>query len=390
MSSDVLCCPYCNSPAAVPPGVQAGQRIPCARCGESFPYRLPEEVIVAGPQPAQFLPSPEPVARRRFTNAHIALAVLGVMAVMAVLGLAYALSTQALRRTYDVTLPKTRSLDVPLVARIALGLYVVGLVGAIVWGWNRSERAAPGRRRSWIERLSVPGLAALALIGIGLALLAIQARPVRPPLEPPRPKVTPTAPADLAALGFLPDDTDLIAAVHMAEVLDDPTGRDLLQRIGLGAPGGVDLEKWTGLRLDDIDHAALGLRLDGDLFTRFTLVVRARLPIDQQHVRDVLKTTARQDIDGRPVYPFVLETGLPVLAKVGASAWFADETTLVIAKSFDRIPLTPKTGIDHLRPELAPGDPGAHGSIGPALASGPHRQLGWAQFLRPATAQRPP
>ena len=275
------------------------------------------------------------------------------MAAMALLGLAFALSTQALRRSYDVNLPKTRAIDVPLVARIALGLYVAGLIGAIVWGWNRSERTAGAAgRRSWTERLSVPGLAALALIGIGLALIAIQTRPVRPPLEPPKPRVAPMAPADLAALGFLPDDIDLIAAVHVAELLDEPSGRDLLQRVGLGTPGGPDLEKWTGLKLDDIDHAVLGLKLDGDLLTRFVLVVRARRPIDQTHIRDILKATTRQEVDGRSVYPFVLETGLPLLAKVGVSAWFADENTLVIAKSFDRIPVTPRTGIDHLRPEL--------------------------------------
>jgi len=353
MSSDVLCCPYCNSPVPPPPGAQPGQRIACGRCGETFPYRGTETAFTAEPPPVPLPPLSEPIAPHRFSNRGIALAVLGVMAAMALLGLAYALSTQALRRSYDVTLPKTRAIDVPLVARIALGLYVAGLVGAIVWGWNRSERAAgAARKRSWSERLSVPGLAALALIGIGLALLAIQARPVRPPLEPPKAKVATVAPADLPALGYLPDDTDLILAVHMAELLDEPTGRDLLKRVGLGTPGGPDLEKWTGLKLDDIDHAVLGLKLDGDLLTRFTLVVRARGPIDQQHVRDLLKTTARQDVDGRPVYPFVLETGLPVLAKVGASAWFADDRTLVVAKTFDRIPLTPKTGIDHLRPAL--------------------------------------
>jgi hypothetical protein len=241
---------------------------------------------------------------------------------------------------------------VPLFARVALGIYVAGLVGAIAWGWNRRERAAGDEARPWTRRLGVPGLAVLALVGIGLALLAIQTRPVRPPLDLDHPKTEAVAPAELAALGYLPDDTDMIVAVHVGEARDDPAGRGLLQRVGLGGAGAPDLEKWTGLRLDDIDHAALGLKLDADMLTRFVLVVRARRPIDEQHVRDALKTTAKQEVDGRPVYPFVLETGLDLVARIGVSAWFADDRTLVIAKNFSRIPLTPRTGIDHLRPAL--------------------------------------
>src|SRR5262249_43860343 len=119
-----------------------------------------------------------------------------------------------------------------------------------------------------------------------------------------------------------------------------------------GGAGAGDLEKWAGLKLDEIEHAALGLKLDADMLTRFVLVVRARRPIDEPRVRDALKVKTREQGDGRPVYPFILETGLDLVAKIGVSAWFADEHTLVIAKNFSRIPLTPKPGIDHLQPAL--------------------------------------
>jgi hypothetical protein len=273
------------------------------------------------------------------------------MIAMALIGLAYALHTQDLRRSYDVELPKTRSIDVPLIARIALGLYVAGLIAATLWGWNRRERAA-GAPGSWTRRLGVPGLAVVALVAVGLALIAIQARPVRPPLELDRPKPAPVPPAELAALGYLPDDIDAIAAVHVAEVLDEPTGRDVLRRVGLGGEGAPDLEKWTGLKLDDLDHVVVGLKLDAEMLTRFIVVARARHPIDPQHLRDALKTTAKQEVEGRSVYPFVLQTGLPLLASVGVSVWFADERTLVIAKEFKHTPQTPHKGIDHLRPAL--------------------------------------
>jgi hypothetical protein len=274
------------------------------------------------------------------------------MAALALLSLVYALHTQALRRSYDVELPKSRAIDVPVFARVALGIYVAGLIGAIVWGWNRGERAAGEQARPWTRRLGVPGLAVVALVGIGLALLAIRSRPVRPPLDLDHIKTEAVAPAELAALGYLPDDTDMIVAVHVGEAQNDETGRELLRRVGLGGAGAPQLEKWTGLRLDEIDHAALGLKLDADMLTHFVLVVRARRSIDEQRVREALKTDSQQQVDGRPVYPFVLETGLDLVAKIGASAWFADDRTLVIAKNFSRVPLVPKTGIDHLRPAL--------------------------------------
>ncbi len=350
MSSQVLTCPYCNSTVAAPPLTRPGQRVPCPRCGESFPLRDSAAAEPVTPVPEPPADSP-PAASPRLSNGRLALLILGGMIAMALIGLAYALHTQDLRRSYDIQLPKTRSIDVPLIARIALGLYVTGLIAATVWGWNRRERAA-GAPRPWTRRLGVPGLAVVALVAVGLALIAIQARPVRPPLELDRPRSAPVPPAELAALGYLPDDIDAIAAVHVAEVLDEPTGRDVLRRIGLGGEGAPDLEKWTGLKLDDLDHVVVGLKLDAEMLTRFVIVARARHPIDPRNVCDALKTTAKQEVDGRTVYPFVLQTGLPLLASVGVSLWFADEETLVIAKKFENLPQTPRKGIDHLRPAL--------------------------------------
>jgi hypothetical protein len=352
MPSDVLSCPYCNSAVTPPAGARPGQRIPCPRCGESFPLRetVPDDAVPAAPPPVE---APVPPAPPRISNGRIALLVLGGMVAMALIGLAYALHTQALRRSYDIELPKSRSIDVPIIARVALGLYVAGLVGAIVWGWNRRERAAAGTEpRPWTSRVGVPGLAVLALVGIGLALLAIRARPVRPPLDLDHIQTEAVAPAELAALGYLPDDTDMIVALHVGELRNDATGRGLLQQVGLGGAGAPELEKWTGLRLDEIDHATLGLKLDDKLLTDFVLVVRARRPLDEPRVREALKAAAKQEVKGRPVYPFDLKTGLDIVTSIRVFAWFADERTLVIAKDFGRIPLTPKPGIDHLRPAL--------------------------------------
>jgi hypothetical protein len=52
-----------------------------------------------------------------------------------------------------------------------------------------------------------------------------------------------------------------------------------------------------------------------------------------------------------------MHTNLPVIRELDANVWFADETTLVVAKMFDdgsdrRVPLAPHHGADHLRPAL--------------------------------------
>jgi hypothetical protein len=358
MPSDVLSCPYCNSPAAVPPGARPGQRIPCPRCGESFPYRGPTDDRVtpsAAPAPA---PPPDAVApARHLSNRAVALVILVGMAAMAIIGLVYALNTEAIRRSYDVKLPKSRAISIPWYAFALLAMYVLGLVALWFWGWNRREQRGqapePVRRR-----LSVLyGLSVLVFILVELIVVVMHARAPRPAEPEGPPAVRAVPPAELAALGYLPDDTDVILAVHAAELLDEPSGRDLTRHLGNDVLSAASIENWSGLKLDDIDHAVLGLTLDESLLVHPTLVVRARRPIDQEKVRAALKAQARRELDGRPVYPFLMRTGLPLLPELEANAWFADERTLVVAKKFDdgpghRVPLAPHAGIDHLRPDL--------------------------------------
>src|SRR5262249_22976327 len=152
MSGVSVHCPYCNGHFPAPPGASPGTRIACRRCGERFGYRAPDlsEAISATRQsasndagsPAESSAtngdgySTEPQIRKRVSNRAIALIVLSVMLLMAVLGGVYALRTRDLRRDYDWHLPKTQALDVPLIARIALGVYVLVLVLAVLGGWE--------------------------------------------------------------------------------------------------------------------------------------------------------------------------------------------------------------------------------------------------------------
>src|SRR5207245_1549642 len=133
------------------PGTQPGQRVPCPRCGEAFPYRGP---AVGGDDPtaAARLTTPTVGERAQWSNVKVAGTVLGFMALMAITGLTFALVTQKIRRAHD----SSRSVTKPL------------------------------------------------------------------------PPVRTIAPANLPSLGYLPPDTDIIAALHVAEALETPAGQAFL------------------------------------------------------------------------------------------------------------------------------------------------------------------
>jgi hypothetical protein len=352
MSSD-FSCPYCNSPAAVPVGAHPGQRIPCPRCGESFPYRA----AIDGDLPVAPSPSPPPIppfpTPHRFSNTGIALVILSVMIVMALLGLFYALKTESIRRAYDLHLPKTKAISIPIDVVFPLGLYILVLIFAWFRGWNRREgtSAIPRRRFAGLLMLS-----AAVLLLVEFAIIVIHARAVRP-FEDEQPPVAPVQPKELLALGYLPADTDVIFALHAGELLSEPIGRDLIDHLGSDDLNARSFEGWSGLKLAEMDHAVLGLTLDANLLRNFTIVIRARRPIDRGRVLNTLKAKDAREVAGRSVQEVTIDTGIPNFRKGGANLWFADDQTLVVAGTFEagpdhRVPMTPESGLKNLRPEL--------------------------------------
>src|SRR5207244_10366548 len=112
-------------------------------------------------------------------------------------------------------------------------------------------------------------------------------------------------PAELEGLGYLPSDTDVILGVHVAELLQEPAGRELLPRLFTAWPSlsPVNLEKWTGLRLEDIDHAILGLELQKSLLPRLYLIVQTKTLVDwDHHLRSRLKATPHPAAGKKPWY----------------------------------------------------------------------------------------
>src|SRR5438477_130966 len=71
------------------------------------------------------------------SNKGLALLILGVMIAMALLGLIYALRTEAIRRSYDFHLPKSKAISIPIDVAFPLGLYFLALIAAWFRGWNR-------------------------------------------------------------------------------------------------------------------------------------------------------------------------------------------------------------------------------------------------------------
>jgi hypothetical protein len=174
-------------------------------------------------------------------------------------------------------------------------------------------------------------------------------RPKETPLVTP---VKAVRPAELTALGYLPADTDMIAAVHFAEALDLLAGRRLLDRLP-GSPTGLVLDsltKDTGLTRDDIDHAVLGLKVQGRLVPRVTLVVQTRRPYDVERLRKGLRSSKRTDLPQRVLYHFALER-----PPVEAVFWCAGPETLVVGLSkedLQAVPLEPAAGVERFGPEL--------------------------------------
>lgn len=99
MSDDSLICPLCNARQPVRPGLVAGQRLACVRCGETFVARTTPAAVPPAdqPPPAPVVAPAKPIA----ANRRLALLVLAGMAVMAAFGLTLALWTVADRRNND-------------------------------------------------------------------------------------------------------------------------------------------------------------------------------------------------------------------------------------------------------------------------------------------------
>ncbi len=342
MTAELITCPYCNAEMTVARGTPAGRRVPCPRCGETFPYRPSEGVTTApppGPQLTAGPPAPEVVATDPFRFK------LGLL-----LGILGAVGT--------VTLVYIRSLDVAV---------IVGAMAAVgvLWLWFfRVRRGNPAAAAFVLANMLLVAVAGLALAlrtqserrahdaGLPHGRRPSHNRPEPPPQGVPAPPAA-VAPDRLAALGYLAPDTSVVAGVHVAELLADDTGKRLLNDpIQVGATelrlGAV--EQWTGLRPEEVDHVVVGVKADDPFPPRLNVVVRTREPYDAAKVRAALRAK-RAGGGKKELYRFDGPGGVPLVL------WCADERTLLVGlleRHLEAVPAKPRDDLGALVPELRP------------------------------------
>jgi hypothetical protein len=215
-----------------------------------------------------------------------------------------------------------------------------------------------------VARLFLGIMAGMAVLGLVYALFtkdfrrANDKRKGRPgeeaPLVTPGPRTTP--PAELAGLGYLPADSAVVAGLHLAELLHDPEGKQLWEKVR-GGPAGPALkfvEDRTGLKPEEIDHLVLGAS-PGEGPPGLVVVVRTVRPYSSEALARALEPAKPLQFRGRPVYRFQLSEF------IGHGLLFrASDDTLVMHLGLlpaalgvlDAIPASPRKGSQGLPPTV--------------------------------------
>ena len=213
-------------------------------------------------------------------------------------------------------------------------------------GWGGSERPArAGVRRN--RRFALIVLAGMVLLAAGAAVFMLKTRSqrgLRPLAEHP-------------ALGYLPDDTDAILNVNLSMAEKTPEGREMIERLGLGAGGNLNLEGWTGLNLDQIEDVMVGFKLAGQVLLPgirlpgIRIVVQTKSGYDADELRKRLGTK-RSKKEGERSYDVVQPPGLPF----EFALWCCTAKTFVLCypvEDFARIPAEPNPHVERFAPPIA-------------------------------------
>ncbi len=282
MTTETLTCPYCNASIGVSAGLSAGQRIVCPRCGDAFAPRPADAFTVKPPTAVETAitdkptttaspaaPLPERSLRSRRSLGMVAALVIGVMLLMAGVGLTFMLTTQQQRRAYDTSRPPRR----------------------------------PGKQRGVTEPEPPPIVAAIApdkLAALGYLPAGVN-----------------------VLLGArVPE---LLASPVGVRILRDPV------KLGDAEYRLADLPAWVGFRLEDIDHVVFAVRVDESLIPPFYLVLRTAQPYDEDQLRQRLKGTRVASPSKKKLYAFhALRQGMPLFAwfadeRTVVLALFADQ-----------------------------------------------------------------
>ena len=181
---------------------------------------------------------------------------------------------------------------------------------------------SPGSPRRRIILVAV----ALGLVALGIGVGVLYSRGHKPRPNPESDAITDavTAPAELAGLGYLPADCNLVFAVQTGPLLAYATRtnqepRELLAKAGVPDAVFATLGR-LGLTLPQIDHIAGGTRIgDAEQEVRLALVLVLRRAADE----DVfLPGLGAKKVPGPKARFHVTFAGLPMLmAKASETVW---------------------------------------------------------------------
>jgi hypothetical protein len=319
---EVQTCPYCNTQLLRP---APDARVTCPRCGEMIPLlnAFPEE---NNSQVPPLLAMSQGAVPGNVSRQPAWLLQLLIMSIL-VAGTSLALK---------LALPENNTTQRAFPFMVLLS--TMGLVASL-WLWFFQKR----RRNSAAAFFVLANMLAIALMVLPFALATKTRRrdndPKGPPQlpAPPATKTKPLAPASWAGLGYLPDDFNLAAGIHVSELAAEPMGARLLanlasnvgeQRADLIEWAVRPVEKFTGLKPDALDHLVLGMRLDAGLPV-VMMVARTSKPYDPKILREVQAPAIPVQYLDRDLYQFNTKP-------LGSGMLFAaDSQTLILVIRVD-------------------------------------------------------
>jgi hypothetical protein len=172
------------------------------------------------------------------------------------------------------------------------------------------------------------------------------------PDTPAEAPATAVAPDKLEGLGYLPRETDLVAGVHVAELLALPAGRQLLHQPFTLAGRDFPVETlagWIGLHVEDLDHLVVGLALQNRLIPRLDLVARSKAAFDPEALQRQLGGQ-RVTVAGKKTVVYTPKDSPSPLA-----LYCPNDRTAIVAlapEELQVVPSEPFTGLEQFGPEL--------------------------------------
>lgn len=211
------------------------------------------------------------------------------------------------------------------------------------------------RSNRWLAGVFLLLMGAMAAGALALALGTLQSRKTRDPKIPPiatGPRAF--APAELPALGYLPEGCNLVAGIHVTDLLNTPTGKRLLDppRFEWVDKGLATIESWTGLQAGAFDHVAIGTKVSGDV-PQLVVALRTRQPYRLEELAKRFPGKAFPH-HKRPLFRLKFQ---PI---GGGYLWCADERTLVLLlrpdavkiEDMDQVPAFPRPPAEALSKAL--------------------------------------